>query len=140
MSEQVTFYSWIENSPSSLTVLISGGQMSKNNEDGKLSILQPLKEIRFNKGIFRTGDKETIAVLRKLIQDGETITEDHEVYLAKVTTVEQQAKRAVTKNAQLVEENRNLRRQLEARAKKDPPSRLGKADRQAAATEAAPAA
>jgi hypothetical protein len=52
--------------------------------------------------------------------------------LAKVTSVELQAKRAVAKNAQLVEENRNLRRELEKRAKKDPVSKLGKADSVAA--------
>lgn len=136
MSEQVTFYSWIENSPSSLTVRIDGGHMSHNGESAKLGIEQPLKEVRFNKGILRTDDAQTIKTLRKLMTQGETITEDHEVYLAKVTTVEQQAKRAVTKNEILVEENRDLRRQLEAKAKKDPVSRLGKADAADAASAA----
>lgn len=143
MSEQVAFYCWIENQPSSLTVRIDGGDMNHTGggDNDKMSVKTTLKEVRFNKGILRTSDEQTIATLRRLIKQGETITEDHELYLSKVTSVEQQAKRAVAKNAELVEENRNLRRRLEGQSKTNRPSRLGTKDAaKAAPAEAVPVA
>ena len=136
MSEQVVFYSWIENVPSSLTIRVSGGEMSHNGEDAKLQIVRPLKEVRFNRGLLRVPaeDLETINLLRKMITQGETITEDHELYLSKILSVKEQstrnAKKAVDAMAEatkLREENEELRRKLAKRSGK-----LGQADDAAA--------
>jgi len=96
--ESVTFYSWIDSYPqavpSSLLFHVSGGQRRQDPNTGAIMPLDH-KEVRFNMGILRTDDPEAIAELRKVIKKGETMTEDREVYLAKIMKPEDTAKRAV---------------------------------------------
>lgn len=131
--ETVKFYAWIERQPSSLTVRISGGQIrhSGGKEEDAMTQLNPLKEVRFNKGLLVTSDEETILTLRRMIKNGETITEDHEVYLSHVLSDKEkteratkQAKIAVADSDKLREENEKLKKQLAARGN----DKLGKAD------------
>lgn len=143
-TKEAVFYAWIEKQPSSLTVRIDGGEMSHTGagENDKMSIKTTLKEVRFNKGILRTSDEQTIKVLRKLMKQGETITEDHEVYLSHILSDKEKADRSVKKaeaagvaNTKLVEENERLKKQLAQRGGK-----LGKADAKAENEAAASAA
>lgn len=98
--ELVTFYAWIENSPSSVTIRISGGTRAKDANTGAI-LAMGHKEAKFNMGIYRTDDPETIRELRKLMEKGETITEDKEVYLAHVEPPKRREERLAKKNQAL---------------------------------------
>jgi len=106
-SGSVVFYSWIENQPSSLAIAVEGGGMLTK---------EPLKQVRFTKGRLETSDPEAIALLRKLISAGDNITEDHELFLSKVTKPEDQAKRIDKANEQLRKENERLKKLLGKKA------------------------
>lgn len=100
---EVVFYAWIDggnqSQPSSMTIRISGGQRVRDPQSGSIAALG-YKEIRFNMGILRTSDPEVIAELRKQIKNGDTITEDKEVYLSKIEKPELRAARLSRKAQQ----------------------------------------
>lgn len=108
---EVTFYSWIHKEPSSLTVRISGGQRVKDANSGAIMALEH-KEVRFLMGILHTDDPETIEQLRKLIRNGDTITEDKEVYLRHILKPEDLAKRTIAQNTGLAKKNEELEKEI----------------------------
>lgn len=103
---EVVFYAWVDagnqSMPSSMTMRISGGQKQRDTNGNILSV--GYKEVRFNSGMLRTSDPETIEVIRKAIKGGETITEDQEFYLANVEPAELRGKRLARKSSQLTAE------------------------------------
>lgn len=130
--ETVKFYSWIEKEPSSLTIHIEGGGMV--HADGKVIIKDPLHDVRFNKGLLVTSHPKVIEVLRRMISQGENITEDHEVYLSHVLSDKAQAERGAKKMAILASEGASLRAENEALKAKlaKRGGKLGQADDNAA--------
>lgn len=77
---------------------------------------EPLKQVRFIKGRLETSDPEAIALLRRLIREGDNITEDHELFLSRVTKPEDQAKRIDKANEELRKENERLKKLLGKKA------------------------
>jgi len=126
--EVVTFYSWIDTaphgSPSSVTIRISGGQRVKDANSGAIMALEH-KEVRFTMGLLHTDDPEVIAQIRKLIQGGDTITEDKEVYLRHTMKPEDQAKRAIKLNDGLAAENAKKDKEIEELRAKLADKRIG---------------
>lgn len=111
--EAVTFYSWVEGMPSSLSVSVSGGERYKDGVTGK-TMVNANKQIRFHKGILHTSDPEVIRVLRSKIARGASMTEDYETYLTHVLPVEDQLKRTASQlEAKRTELNR-LKAEMEA--------------------------
>ena len=100
--KEYTFYAWIENAPSSVTFRVSGGQRQKDT-NGMILALDHHQE-QFIMGIFKTRDPETIRQLRKFIANGDTITEDYEVYLSHIQKPEDQSKRKAAQAANLQKE------------------------------------
>lgn len=94
--EEVVFYAWTDagtqSMPSSLTMRIGGGERVKDAESGRIMTLA-YQEVRFNMGILRSSDPNVIREIRKAIKKGDTITEDKEVFLAKVEKPELRAQR-----------------------------------------------
>ena len=130
--KSVTFYSWMGRDAkgrahaSCQVVHISGGTRGKT--DGGMMVGIPVVEARFNNGVCTTDNPEIIKELRRLAKDGKTsITEDHELYLSKTLSAEDQMKRATVagnvaqeQNRELVQENNRLRQLLEKQGKADP--------------------
>jgi hypothetical protein len=102
-NKEVVFYSWIDggnqSQPSSITIRIGGGERIKDPDSGRI-VVMGYHEVRFNMGILRTGDAEAIRVIRGMIKKGETITEDKEIYLAKVEKPELRAARLSRRHAE----------------------------------------
>jgi hypothetical protein len=109
-AETVVFYAWTDagsqSQPSSLTMRISGGQRVRDPQSGAIAALG-YHEVRFNMGIFRTKDEAEIAGIRKAIKDGDTITEDKELYLSKVQSPAMRAERLARRTA---EDRENLKK------------------------------
>lgn len=99
----VVFYAWVDagnqSQPSSLTMRISGGQRVRDPQSGAIAALG-YHEVHFNMGILRTKDPAEIAGIRKAIADGDTITEDKELYLSKVQPAAVRADRLARKSAE----------------------------------------
>lgn len=115
--ESVTFYAWIEVYPSSMTIRISGGTRAKDANTGAILAMEH-KEAKFNMGLLRTDDPEVIAEIRRLIEKGETITEDKEVYLAHVEPPKRREERLAKSNHALKATNAQLEKEVaELRAK-----------------------
>lgn len=112
VGKPVTFYSWIENQPSSLVMRVSGGER-RMGADNQI-IRKPMKEVRFHLGMYSTEDMETIDVLDQKISEGESITRNYEVFLSKTTKPEQFAKYVLNKNANQADEIESLKAQLAA--------------------------
>jgi len=106
VDKDVVFYAWsdagTQSMPSSVTIHISGGERVRD-ASGKIMAVGH-KEVQFNKGILRTRDPQVIRAIRKLIEGGDTITEDKETYLSMVEPGERRAARLVAKNYALVSE------------------------------------
>jgi hypothetical protein len=99
--EKVTFYAWVERSPSSMTMRISGGQRAKDANSGAIMAMAH-KEIRFNMGMLHTDDPETIRELRKLASKPDSgVTEDYDLYLSKVEPPKRREERMAKRNLAL---------------------------------------
>lgn len=94
----VTFYSWIDagdcHQPSSVTIKIAGGEYHRDASGRVVST--NYHEVRFNKGMYRTSNPVEIREIRKLAKH-DTITEDKEVYLAKIEDPKRRAERLARK-------------------------------------------
>ncbi len=113
---EVVFYAWIDagtqSMPSSVTIHIGrGGERVRDAESGRI-VTVGYKEVRFNMGILRTDDQEVIAELRKHIKNGDTITEDKEVYLSKVEKPELRAARLSRVDGALREESKRKDKEI----------------------------
>lgn len=101
--EEVVFYAWVDSGnqsmPSSLTMRISGGERVHDQTTGKI-MSTGYNEIRFNMGILRTRDVDAIREIRRAIKNGDTITEDKEVYLSKVEKPELRAARLARRHGE----------------------------------------
>lgn len=111
--EEVVFYSWIENAPSSLVFHISGGEKVLTAD--KQIMRQPMKEARFMLGLYSTSDPESIKALDLAIERGENITRSYEKFLQKTMKPEAFAAHVANKNASLTDEIEDLKRQLAER-------------------------
>src|ERR1700678_3473687 len=128
---EVTFYNWLgadENGrhfPSGQIIHISGGQTNRA-EGGTKGDKVPVVEARFHNGIYKTGNPEIIAGLRKLIKRGNSaITEDREEFYKATLTAKESMKRQVAlnekiigENDELLQENTRMRQMLEAMGEK----------------------
>lgn len=114
----VTFYAWIDGGdrshPSSLTIRIGGGTKVRDPETGRIAMVDPYHEVRFNMGQYRTSEPTEIREIRKMIEAGDTITEDYELYLGKILDpkkrAEQLARKAASQGAELAEANKEIER------------------------------
>lgn len=105
--KEVVFYAWTDagtqSMPSSLRMRITGGQRVKDDSSGKIISLGYV-EVQFNKGLLRISDPEVIREVRKMMERGDTITEDCEKYLAMVEPAERRTERMASKATQLAQE------------------------------------
>lgn len=108
--QEVTFYSWVENQPSSLWFHVKGGEkvVTADKQIAKM----PMKEARFRLGVYATSDPETIEELDKAIAQGANITRDYDLFLKNTMKPEDFALHVQGKNSSLTDEIEDLKRQL----------------------------
>lgn len=109
--KEVSFYAWIEKTPSSMVFHVSGGVKS---QDGKGQIFRTqIKDVRFLLGHLATSDPETIAELRKAIKRGDSITEDYETFLKNTLADEEWAKHVSADNVVKTDTIRSQQEEIE---------------------------